>query len=143
VLDPIDQLEVKLEQPAHEVDDKPQILFAVGKLLGAELGVLKPPFDVSDVVAQRGHALARDLLADEVADQEANQRLTLERCERDRGACVFAQRLKAHRRAWYAITDDEWPGIRHGYEAWLAPENFDGDAQQRRSLGELIREARR
>jgi RimJ/RimL family protein N-acetyltransferase len=45
--------------------------------------------------------------------------------------------------AWYAITDEDWPGIRRGYEVWLAPENFDDDAQQRRSLGELIREARR
>jgi hypothetical protein len=45
--------------------------------------------------------------------------------------------------AWYAITDEDWPGIRRGYEVWLAPENFDDDDQQRRSLGELIREARR
>ena len=45
--------------------------------------------------------------------------------------------------AWYAITDDEWSAIRLGYEAWLAPENFDGDAQQKQSLGELIRVARR
>jgi RimJ/RimL family protein N-acetyltransferase len=44
--------------------------------------------------------------------------------------------------AWYAITDDEWPKIRRGYEAWLTPESFDDDAHQRRSLGELIREAR-
>jgi len=44
--------------------------------------------------------------------------------------------------AWYAITDDEWPTIRRGYEAWLAPENFDAQARQRRSLGELMREAR-
>jgi hypothetical protein len=44
VLYPIDQLEVKLEQPAHEVDDKPQILFAVGKLLErAGQGGLEPP----------------------------------------------------------------------------------------------------
>jgi RimJ/RimL family protein N-acetyltransferase len=39
--------------------------------------------------------------------------------------------------AWYAITDDEWPAIRRGFEAWLAPSNFDGDGLQRRSLGEL------
>jgi RimJ/RimL family protein N-acetyltransferase len=40
--------------------------------------------------------------------------------------------------AWYAITDDEWPAIRRGFEAWLAPENMDGEGRQRRSLGELI-----
>jgi RimJ/RimL family protein N-acetyltransferase len=43
--------------------------------------------------------------------------------------------------AWYAITDDEWPAIR-GFETWLAPGNFWDDGAQRRSLGELIREAR-
>jgi RimJ/RimL family protein N-acetyltransferase len=45
--------------------------------------------------------------------------------------------------AWYAITDDEWPAIRRGFDAWLAPENFDGDGRQKRSLGGLIRAARR
>jgi RimJ/RimL family protein N-acetyltransferase len=45
--------------------------------------------------------------------------------------------------AWYAITDDEWPAIRRGFEAWLAPENMDGEGRQGRSLGELIGEARR
>jgi RimJ/RimL family protein N-acetyltransferase len=44
--------------------------------------------------------------------------------------------------AWYAITDDEWPAIRRGYECWLAPENFASDSRQKRSLGELIGEAR-
>jgi RimJ/RimL family protein N-acetyltransferase len=60
---------------------------------------------------------------------------------------VFRKHLvvKGHNRdtAWYAITDDEWPRIRRGYDAWLAAENFDGDGQQKRSLGERIREARR
>jgi RimJ/RimL family protein N-acetyltransferase len=45
--------------------------------------------------------------------------------------------------AWYAITDDEWPAVRLGYEAWLAPENFGRDLRQKRSLGELMGEARR
>jgi len=55
------------------------------------------------------------------------------------------QVVKGHNRdtAWYAITDDEWPTIRLGYEAWLAPDNFDGDAGQKRSLGELMRDAAR
>ena len=44
--------------------------------------------------------------------------------------------------AWYAITDDEWPAIRRGFKAWLAPENMDGEGRQRRSLGKLIGEAR-
>ncbi len=45
--------------------------------------------------------------------------------------------------AWYAITDDEWPAIRRGFEAWFAPENMDDEGRQRRSLGNLIEEARR
>jgi RimJ/RimL family protein N-acetyltransferase len=43
--------------------------------------------------------------------------------------------------AWYAITDDDWPAIRTGFQEWLAPENFDGDGIQRRSLRDLIAEA--
>ena len=39
--------------------------------------------------------------------------------------------------AWFAITDDDWPAVRGGFQAWLAPENFDGRGRQRRSLGEL------
>ncbi len=40
--------------------------------------------------------------------------------------------------AWYAITDGEWPPIREGFEAWLAPGNFDSAGAQLRSLGDLI-----
>ena len=40
--------------------------------------------------------------------------------------------------AWYAITDDQWPAIRSGFEAWLASENFTDDGRQRRPLRELI-----
>lgn len=44
--------------------------------------------------------------------------------------------------AWYAITDDEWPAIGRGFEAWLSPNNRDEDGRQRRALGEMIAEAR-
>ncbi len=40
--------------------------------------------------------------------------------------------------AWFAITDDDWPSLRRGYESWLASENFDADGLQHRSLGELL-----
>jgi RimJ/RimL family protein N-acetyltransferase len=39
--------------------------------------------------------------------------------------------------AWFAIVDDDWPPIRAAFEAWLAPENFEADGSQRRSLEEL------
>jgi RimJ/RimL family protein N-acetyltransferase len=45
--------------------------------------------------------------------------------------------------AWYAITDDEWPMIQRGFEAWFAPENMDDEGRQRRSLGNLIEQTRR
>jgi RimJ/RimL family protein N-acetyltransferase len=39
--------------------------------------------------------------------------------------------------AWYSIIDSEWPARRAAFEAWLAPDNFDGDGMQRRSLSEI------
>jgi RimJ/RimL family protein N-acetyltransferase len=40
--------------------------------------------------------------------------------------------------AWFSITDDEWPAIRNAFEAWLAPENFDRDGLQKRTLASLM-----
>ena len=45
--------------------------------------------------------------------------------------------------AWYAITDEDWPAIRAGFQSWLAPANFDGEGRQRHRLGELTAAARR
>ena len=42
--------------------------------------------------------------------------------------------------AWYAIVDADWPPIREAFEAWLAPENFDADGRQRRSLRDVMPE---
>ena len=36
--------------------------------------------------------------------------------------------------AWWAITDADWPRIRAAQDQWLAPENFDAEGRQRRSL---------
>ena len=40
--------------------------------------------------------------------------------------------------AWYAITDDDWPSVRRGFQAWLAPGNFDDGGAQRQALSDLI-----
>lgn len=40
--------------------------------------------------------------------------------------------------AWYSITDNEWPAVSAGFEAWLAPDNFDETGKQRMKLRELI-----
>jgi RimJ/RimL family protein N-acetyltransferase len=59
---------------------------------------------------------------------------------------VFRQHMVVKGRnrdtAWYAITDQEWPPVREGFQRWLADENFDGAGAQRRGLGDLIAEAR-
>jgi RimJ/RimL family protein N-acetyltransferase len=39
--------------------------------------------------------------------------------------------------AWFSVTDAEWPKVRAGFEAWLAPANFDAEGRQRRGLAEL------
>ncbi|WP_374384660.1 GNAT family N-acetyltransferase [Dongia sp.] len=41
--------------------------------------------------------------------------------------------------AWYAIIDEDWPRIRAAFEAWLAPENFDGNGRPRCRLSEMMR----
>ena len=39
--------------------------------------------------------------------------------------------------AWFAIIDAEWPALKEAFEAWLAPNNFAPDGQQRERLGDL------
>ena len=36
--------------------------------------------------------------------------------------------------AWFAMTDADWPVARKAYQAWLAPENFGADGQQKTRL---------
>ena len=36
--------------------------------------------------------------------------------------------------AWFSILDNEWPARKRAFEAWLAPENFDAEGRQVRSL---------
>jgi len=40
--------------------------------------------------------------------------------------------------AWFAIIDKDWPALKAGYLAWLAPDNFDADGQQRSRLAQNI-----
>ncbi len=94
------------------------------------------------------------LLARHAFDTLANRRLEWKcdsRNARSRAAAerfgftfegVFRQHLivKGHNRdtAWYSMLDSEWPARRAAFETWLAPENFDAQGGQRRSLRELI-----
>ncbi|MCW6507160.1 GNAT family N-acetyltransferase [Lichenifustis flavocetrariae] len=36
--------------------------------------------------------------------------------------------------AWYSMLDTEWPAVKNGFEAWLAPGNFDAEGRQKASL---------
>ena len=39
--------------------------------------------------------------------------------------------------AWYSMIDSEWPACKRAFEQWLAPDNFDADGKQKRSLAAL------
>ncbi|MBN8980479.1 MAG: GNAT family N-acetyltransferase [Rhizobiales bacterium] len=40
--------------------------------------------------------------------------------------------------AWFAIANDDWPALKSAYEKWLAPDNFDSDSRQKKSLAAII-----
>jgi RimJ/RimL family protein N-acetyltransferase len=42
---------------------------------------------------------------------------------------------------WYSIIADEWPQVKAAYEAWLSPDNFDTNHQQRTKLSTLTQAA--
>lgn len=54
---------------------------------------------------------------------------------------IFRQHMVAKGRnrdtAWFSILDSEWPALKKAYQAWLAPENFDSDGQQKKKLEEF------
>jgi len=54
---------------------------------------------------------------------------------------TFRQHLIAKGRnrdnAWFSMLDREWPARKAAFERWLAPENFDADGKQKRSLSAL------
>lgn len=39
--------------------------------------------------------------------------------------------------AWFSVIDKEWPTLAAAFEAWLAPDNFDAEGRQKRSLASL------
>jgi RimJ/RimL family protein N-acetyltransferase len=39
--------------------------------------------------------------------------------------------------AYYSMLDGEWPARKAAFERWLAPDNFDSEGKQRRSLSKL------
>jgi RimJ/RimL family protein N-acetyltransferase len=55
-----------------------------------------------------------------------------------RKAVVYKSRSRDT--AWYAITEDDWPRVRHAFETWLDPDNFDSQGRQRQRLADLRRD---
>jgi RimJ/RimL family protein N-acetyltransferase len=55
--------------------------------------------------------------------------------------CIMRQHMIAKGRnrdtAWFSMLDGDWPRARAAFEAWLAPENFDGEGRQRRRLEDI------
>jgi RimJ/RimL family protein N-acetyltransferase len=51
---------------------------------------------------------------------------------------IFRQHMVSKGRnrdtAWFSMLDHEWPARKRAFEAWLAPENFDDEGIQKRSL---------
>jgi RimJ/RimL family protein N-acetyltransferase len=39
---------------------------------------------------------------------------------------------------WFSIIDKDWPATERAYQAWLDPENFDANGQQKQKLSDLI-----
>ncbi|MGI9373759.1 MAG: GNAT family N-acetyltransferase [Hyphomicrobiales bacterium] len=39
---------------------------------------------------------------------------------------------------WYSILDKDWPRVKHGFETWLSPKNFDETGVQKQKLSDLI-----
>ena len=52
-----------------------------------------------------------------------------------RSAHVYKQRSRDT--DWLAITDTDWPRCRAALDAWLSPDNFDADGQQKRKLEDI------
>lgn len=55
---------------------------------------------------------------------------------------IFRQHmiLKGRNRdtAWFSMLNSEWPARKRAFAAWLAPENFDDEGRQRRSLEQFF-----
>jgi RimJ/RimL family protein N-acetyltransferase len=71
------------------------------------------------------------------ASRAAAQRLGLSFEGVFRQATVYKGRNRDT--AWYAAIDAEWPALRDAFRAWLDPNNFDGNGQQRVRLSDLTR----
>ncbi|WP_421877436.1 GNAT family N-acetyltransferase [Pacificispira sp.] len=45
--------------------------------------------------------------------------------------------------AWFSILDREWPAVKQAFQAWLSPDNFAADGNQKQRLSDLTAAALR
>src|SRR5262249_32028648 len=90
--DLVDELGVQVQKPAQEAGGEQEVLLAVWELACALVRLVEKRTKLFEVDAQRREALAGDLLADEVAEQQPHERVALQRGDGDRRACVVGQR---------------------------------------------------
>jgi hypothetical protein len=95
VLDVVDQLEVQLQQAAHEAGHKQQVLASVGEILGARLELVDAHDQIGDVLAQRADSGPGRALADQVGNQQAQQGLALQGQEPHRRLRPRGERVEA------------------------------------------------
>src|SRR5919198_1452665 len=76
-VDLVQELQVEVEQPAQEGRGQHEVPAPVRQRLRTPLALRDSLDEVGDVVAQRRDALARDGLADEIGDQQADEELAL------------------------------------------------------------------
>ena len=85
---------MKVEEPAQEAVHQEQVL-GPGRQPGrAGLGLAEPVEQFPDVVADRDDAFPRDLVSDQVGDQETDQQFALDRGETDGSPGPRAERSK-------------------------------------------------
>jgi osmotically-inducible protein OsmY len=93
-LDLVDQVLVQVEQATEKVDRKQQVGGTVRVCTGRLDGLVESCAQVGDVVAEGGEAFARHLLADKVANQQAQESVTLHRSDRDGSARIIPERVQ-------------------------------------------------
>ena len=91
-LDVVDELLVQIEEPAQEAVDEVQVLLAVWQAGSPAVARVHPLAQVGDLGAQGLQAGARHLLPHQVGDEQAQERVALERRDGDRRPRVGAQR---------------------------------------------------
>jgi fluoride exporter len=93
-LDLLDELEVELQVASQEGVHERQVLAPMLERLRGDLRVVESLHQVSDVLAERDHARARGRLTDEIAQEQTQERIALERREAHRSPRVLTESLE-------------------------------------------------